>query len=113
MQAERDMVARDELWNGIVSQLRSQLAAKEALGELEQTYLDEPLRNELTMTAKGGYLSVWLHPEDGKGSWNVITDKLEMAEPWFMSVDGRVELSGESMDIPTAVERFIEKISTK
>jgi hypothetical protein len=103
----------DELWNNIVLQLRSQLASKEASGELEQTYFNEPLRNELTMTAKSGFLSVWLNTNTGKGSWNVITEKLEMAEPWFMSTDGKVELSGESMDIPTAVERFVEKISKK
>jgi len=65
------------------------------------------------MTAKSGFLSVWLNTNTGKGSWNVITEKLEMAEPWFMSTDGKVELSGESMDIPTAVERFVEKISKK
>jgi hypothetical protein len=110
---EQEIAARDELWNTIVSQLRLQLVAKEASGELEQTYLDEPLRNELTMTAKGGYLSVWLNTDTGKGSWNVITDKLQIAEPWFISADGKVDLSGESMDIPTAVKKFIEKISTK
>jgi hypothetical protein len=111
MQDERDMVARDVLWNGIVSQLRSQLASKEASGELEQTHLDEPLRNELTMTAKGGYLSVWLDADTGKGSWNVITDKLQVAEPWFMSTDGKVQLSGQKMDIAGVVNEFVQKIS--
>jgi hypothetical protein len=113
MQVERDRIARDKLWNAIVSRLRSQLASKEASGELEQTYLNEPLRNELTMTAKGGFLSVWLETETGKGSWNVITEKLQIAEPWFITVDGKVELSGESMDISAAVENFVEKITTK
>jgi hypothetical protein len=113
MQAEQDEAARDELWNTLVNQLRSLLASKESSGELEQTFLDEPLRNELTMTAKSGYLSVWLHTDTGKGSWNVITNKLQIAEPWFMSADGKVELSGENMDIPTLAERFVEKISAR
>jgi hypothetical protein len=111
MDVELEMAARDELWKAIVSRLRSQLATKEASGELEQTSLDEPLRNELTMSAKSGYLSVWLDTDTGKGSWNAISGKLDMAEPWFMSTDGKVELSGETMDIATAVERFVEKIS--
>ena len=113
MQAETEVIVRDELWKTIVSQLRSQLASKEALGELEQTFLDEPLRNELTMTAKSGYLSIWLDTDTGKGSWNAISERLDMAEPWFISTDGRVELNGEVMDIPNAATKFVEKISPK
>ncbi|MBB5065765.1 hypothetical protein [Granulicella mallensis] len=97
----------------MVGQLRSRLASMEASGELEQAELNEPLRNELTMTSKGGYLSVWLHTDTGKGSWNVITGELQVAEPWFMSSEGIVELSGESMNLPNAVERFAAKIVVK
>lgn len=113
MPMELDTLAMDALWNTIVTQLRSKLVAKEIAGELEQTHLDEPLTNELIMTAKSGFLSVWLEVDTGEGSWNVITERVQEAEPWFLSPGGQVELSGESMDIPTAVDRFIEKISPK
>ena len=113
MKVELEVAARDELWNTIVSQLRSQLASKEALGELAETALDQPLRNELTMTAKSGYLSIWLDTDTGKGSWNAISERLDMAEPWSISFDGKVKLSGEVMDIPNAAAKFVEKISPK
>jgi hypothetical protein len=113
LDTERDTAERDELWKSMVSQLQSRLGSMETTGELEQAKLDEPLRNELTMTAKDAFLSVWLNSDTGKGSWNAITKQLDMAEPWYMSPEGIVELSGEKMDIPHAVEHFVRKLVTK
>jgi hypothetical protein len=113
LQSEDVTVARDNYWKSMVSQLQSVLAQMEAKGELEKTWLDEPLPNELTATAASGYLSVWLHPDTGKGSWNQITQKVDMAEPWFMSPEGEVELSGEKMTLSEAVEQFAAKLAAK
>jgi hypothetical protein len=113
LQSESETRKRDEYWGSLVAQLRSSLALMEANGELEQAKLDEPLLNELTASAKGGYLSVWLHPDTGEGSWNQITGDMDMAEPWFMSPDGQIELSGERITLSEAVKQFAEKLVTK
>jgi len=113
MQVEQPTAARDGGWNSMVSLLRSKFASKQAAGELEDTNFDESLRNEVFIGFKGGFLSVWLNPETGKGSWYAVTEKLDVAQPWFMSIDGKVELSGEAMDISSAVDRLAAKISTK
>ncbi len=105
--------SRSELWTAIVSLLCSQLKALEVSGKLSRVKIDELFENEIYITTDIGVLSIWLNTDTGKGSWNAITNKLDMAEPWFMSADGKVELSGQSMDVPTVVEKFIEKISTK
>ncbi len=110
MTEEEKEAAKDELWNALVSQLRLLLASKETAGELEETYFDAPHRNELTMSAKSGYLSVWLNADTGDGSWDVITEKMQEAEPWTLSADGRVKLSGEEMDVSGLTVRFMEKI---
>ena len=110
MLMEAEVAARQELWDTLVKQLRSRLASKEASGELEQTRLEEILTNEFIMTAKDGYLSVWLNTDSGKGSWNAIGGRWDVAEPWFQYADGRVELSGEIMDVSAAVEKFLEKL---
>jgi hypothetical protein len=113
LQSEREARERNEHWNSLVSQLRSLLALMEANGQLEQAKLNEPLLNELTASAKGGYLSVWLHPETGQGSWNQITGEMDMAEPWFMSPEGQIELSGERMTLSEAAKRFAKKLVAK
>jgi len=110
---EIDTAARDELWKSFVGQLQSRLTSMEAAGELEQAKLDQPLRNELGMSTKDGYISIWLHTDTGKGSWNAVTKKLDTAEPWYMSPEGVIEISGEKMDLPHAVECFAEKLVTK
>jgi len=84
----------------------------QAEGELEQAVLDEPLQNELYVSIKDGYLSVWLNTDTGKGSWNALNKELDRAEPWSMSPEGIVELSGEKMDLSHAVERFARKLKS-
>ena len=112
LQSERETRERDEHWNSLVKELRSLLTLMEAKGELQQPRLNEPLLNELIATAKDGYLSVWLHPNTGKGSWNQITGTMDTAEPWFMSPEGEVELSGERMTISKAAKEFAAKLVT-
>jgi hypothetical protein len=104
---------RSELWTATVSLFRSQLEALEANGKISDVKIEELFDNEIYIGADTGVLSIWLDIASGEGSWNVITNKLDRAEPWFMSADGKVELSGQSMDVPTAVEKLIEKLSTK
>src|SRR5664280_3678019 len=96
---------RRELWTAIVSLFRSQLEALETNGKMSGVKIRELFENEIYINADTGVLSIWLDTDSGEGSWNVITNKLDVAEPWFMSADGKVELSGESMDVPTAVEK--------
>jgi hypothetical protein len=85
----------------------------EVTGELGKTQLDEPLRNELYVSVNDGFLSIWLNSDTGKGSWNAFTKLLDRAEPWYISPEGIVELSGQKMDIPHAVECFARKLVTK
>ena len=47
------------------------------------------------MTAKSKHFERLATTDTGKGSWNVITDKVQMAA--MVPIDGKVELSGESM----------------
>ena len=112
-QSEQDTTMRHELWVSMVSLFRSHLAALERSGKISSVKLDELFDNEIYINTDTEVLSIWLETISGKGSWSVITNKLDMTEPWFMSADGKVELSRESMDVPTAVEKLIEKLSTK
>jgi len=102
-----------KLWSATVILFRSQLKVLETNGKLSDVKVEELFDNEIYITADTGVLSIWLDWDSGEGSWNVITDKLQRAEPWFMSADGKVELSGESMELPTAVGTLIEKLLTK
>ena len=81
-------------------------------GEVEDAKLDEPLPNEFYVSIKDGYLSVWLNSDNGKGSWNALNKELDRAEPWSMSPEGIVELSGEKMDLSHAVESFARKLKS-
>jgi hypothetical protein len=85
----------------------------EVNGKINDVEIEELFENEIYITADTGVLSIWLDWASGEGSWNVSTNKLDRAEPWFMSDDGKVELSGESMNLPIAVETLLEKLSTK
>jgi hypothetical protein len=108
---DQSEIARNDLWNALVGQLRSRLTSLEASGDIEQPSFDEPLRNEFCMTAKSGFLSVWLHTDTGEGSWNSLSHHLDMAESWSMSATGVFEIDGDTMNLFGAAERFLAKVS--
>ena len=111
LNSEQESEMRAALWVSLVSELRSKLSVMEAAGQLEKATINEPLYQEMTMTANEGYISVWLNGDTGKGSWRVISKLLDMAEPWYLSPTGEFKLDGEAMNLSAAADRFIAKVS--
>ena len=107
-----DRDARDLLWNHFVIEMRQQLKLLESQGKICRPKLDEPLRNELLAATEGGYLSVWLHIEDGNGSWNQISP-VDECQPWSLTPDGTAELSGIRMSVPELAQAFAAKLISK
>jgi len=108
--SEREANMRAALWDSLVEELRQKLAALKASGLVKDGEINEPLLHEFGMGANGGLISVWLHTDDGKGSWNAVTKHLDMAEPWFLSADGIFKIDGETMNLSEAADRFIAKL---
>ncbi len=103
---------RDRLWHSMVIDIRRRLLEEEATGVLSQSNLEGilELENESILTSKNGYLSVWLVPETGDGSWNQISP-IEQCEPWFMWPNGDVEISGNLFDISNAAQWFVNRLT--
>ncbi|WP_263380090.1 hypothetical protein [Granulicella paludicola] len=78
--------------------------------------VEEILPQEFIATTEGGdwggYLSVWLDPHSGEGSWNQIAPE-DKCEPWRMSPDGIASISGEQVSVHGLAERFATKLITK
>jgi hypothetical protein len=108
-QSDRNTILRREHWTSMVSFLHSQVAALEAKGRLSDVTVNELFDNEMYVSAATGILSIWINVEDGSGSWNAITND-QTVEPWSMSTDGTIELSGQCLDIKSAVEQFAAKL---
>jgi hypothetical protein len=95
------------LWNALVKEMRAKIQQPISFN----AKLDEVLPQELSLYTDDGMLSVWLDPYTGRGSWNCVSQELDMAEPWSLSASGEFKLDGESMNLSVAADRFIAKLS--
>ncbi len=107
--AEQDRESRSVLWNELVKGVRTQLERFEAEGKVQEPRVDEPLSNEFIATTRVGFISVWLHLEDGTGSWNQIAP-VDQCEPWTLGSDGTAVLSGDRMTVHELAGAFASKL---
>ena len=96
-----------KLWNALMIELRYKLKNFNNLN----AELNEILPQEFSLSVGDGLLSVWLNPYTGLGSWNCISQKLNMAEPWQAISPDEIQLDGETMNLTATAERFIAKVS--
>jgi hypothetical protein len=98
----------------MVSLFRSHLVALEISGRLSGVTIEELFDNEIYITTgEFGVLSIWINTECGDGSVRVITEDVDTAGPWSMSIDGTITLNGESLEMEFAVERFAAMLLKK
>ena len=109
---EKEKVSLDLLWKDFATQMHTHLLFLQGQSLISDVFFDEPLRHELTATTLGGYISIWLNEETGRASWNQLTP-VDGAEPWALSPDGVVEISGKRMTVSDAARLFAEKLVTR
>jgi hypothetical protein len=109
-QIDRVTDYRDKLWQSIVRSIRLCLLQEESAGRLSDTSIDEPLVNELTITSRGGFISIWLRPETGNGSWNQLAP-VDDCQPWHVWPNGDVEIDGTLMNSSAAGKWFVDRLS--
>lgn len=107
--SEQDYAVRSKLWNDLVEGVRTELERFEAENKVQEARVDEPLSNEFIATTRVGFLSVWLHLEDGTGSWNQIAP-VDQCEPWTLGGDGVAVLSGDRMSVLELAHVFAFKL---
>lgn len=107
--SEQDHAVRSELWKEVVKAVRTQLERFEAEGKVQEPRVDEPLSNEFIATTRAGFISVWLHLEDGTGNWNQIAP-VDQCEPWTLDSDGTATLSEKRITVHELAHAFASKL---
>ena len=104
---------RASYWSKLFGTLRDSLIRMEKSGEVRDFKLEELFPQEFYASTETNVLSVWLDVSSGDGSWNLIRQDIQQAEPWSMSDEGIFYLDRATLSFPETAQRFAEKLSGK